>query len=604
MTRHDHVTGLHDCAGRCHLWLLGMLGAVLLVLAGCTSAGQHRGKAEEEAELHRYDVVTIGDKTSVGNADPVPLGGVGLVEGLEGTGGDCNHDSYRAMLSDHLRKSRVENVNELLKSSSHALVIIEAQMPPGAAPGELIDVEVKLPPGSKATSLRGGSLRKCFLFNFDFAKNLRPDYQGGQNLLLGHKLAVAEGPVLVGQGDGDEAALLKQGRIWGGAKTLRDYPLALVMNSDAQRAALTSLLADRVNATFQPVGMQGHLDSRIAYTKDNVSIALRVPQQYRHNLLRYLRVVRMIPVTESADAASKNEQDRRSYRQKLGDDLLDPGRTVIAALRLEALGSKSIPILKEKGLKHAHPLVRFCSAEALAYLGSPACGEELHAAVVSQPMLRAFGLTALASLNEAVCHLKLKELILCDLDDETRYGAFRALRVLSQQDPVVRGEHLNDSFWMHRIAPDSRPFVHLSTTRRAEVVLFGQTPRLKPPFSFLAGEFAVTATENDSRCTVSRFPVHGAPARRPCSLDLEEVLRAMAELGAQYPDVLTLMQQANTCDSLTCRIRVDALPQAPTVQELVQAGKDPQELLRGGQDLGATPTLYQVGLPSKTEAKK
>lgn len=598
MTRHADVTGLPVCAGHFHLWLLGGLGALALVLAGCSHAGQHRGKAEDEAELNRYDVATVGDKTSVGNADPISLGGVGLVEGLEGTGGDCNHDSYRTMLADNLRKARVENVNELLRSPTHALVIVEAQIPPGASSGELIDVEVKLPPGSKATSLRGGYLGKCYLFNFDFAKNLRPDYQGGQNLLMGHKLAVAEGPILVGQGDGDEAALVKRGRIWSGAKTLRDYPLALVMNADSQRAALTSLLADRINTTFQPVGLQGHLDSRIAYTKDNVSIALRVPSQYRHNLLRYLRVVRLIPVAETADTPPKEGEDRRSYRQKVSDDLLDPTRTVVAALRLESLGTKSIPILKEKGLKHAHPLVRFCSAEALAYLGSPACGEELHAAVVKQPMLRAFGLTALASLNEAVCLLKLKELILSNLDEETRYGAFRALRELNAQDPLVRGEQLNESFWVHRIAPDSRPFVHLSTTKRAEVVLFGETPRLKPPFSFLAGEFAVTAAENDTRCTVSRFPVNSAPARRPCSLELDEVLRAMAELGGQYPDVIALLQQANSCDSLSCRIRVDALPQAPTVQELVQAGKNPDELLQGGQDLGGTPTLYQVGLPS------
>ncbi|MFO0929309.1 MAG: flagellar basal body P-ring protein FlgI [Gemmataceae bacterium] len=598
MTRHADVRGLPVCAGHFPLWLLGGLGALALVLAGCGHTSQHRGKAEDEAELNRYDITTLGDKTTVGNADPIPLGGVGLVEGLEGTGGDCNHDSYRTMLADNLRKAREENVNELLRSPNHALVIVEAQMPPGAANGEQIDVEVKLPPGSKVTSLRGGYLRKCFLFNFDFAKNLRPDYQGGQNLLLGHKLAVAEGPILIPHADGDEAALVKQGRIWSGAKTLRDYPLALVMNGDSQRAAFTSLLADRINSTFQPTGLQGHLDSRIAHTKDNVSIALRVPSQYRHNLLRYLRVVRMIPINESADTPPKEGEDRRTYRQKVSEDLLDPSRTVVAALRLEALGPKSIPVLKDKGLKHPHPLVRFCSAEALAYLGSPACGEELHAAVVKQPMLRAFGLTALASLNEAICHLKLKELIVSDLDDETRYGAFRALRTLNPNDPLARGEQLNDSFYVHRVAPDTRPFVHISTTKRAEVVMFGQTPRLKPPFSFLAGEFAVTATEDDTRCTVSRFPVNSPPARRPCSLDLDEVLKAMAELGAQYPDVIALMQQANTCDSLTCRIRVDALPQAPTVQELVQAGKGSDELLLGHQDLGGTPTLYQVGLPS------
>src|SRR5262249_39018344 len=160
---------------------------------------------------------------------PMRLGGVGLVEGLEGTGGDCTHDDYRAMLADQLRKERAPNVNELLKSPECALVIVEAQVPPGSGKNDRIDVEVKLPPGSKATSLRGGVLRKCYLYNYDFAKTLRPDYKGGQSLLKGHKRAIAQGPVLIAEGDGEESGRVKQGRIWGGAVTTGDYPLALVM---------------------------------------------------------------------------------------------------------------------------------------------------------------------------------------------------------------------------------------------------------------------------------------------------------------------------------------------------------------------------------------
>ncbi len=255
----------------------------------------------------------------------------------------------------------------------------------------------------------------------------------------------------------------------------------------------------------------------------NTSISLRVPAQYRLNIERYLRVVRLIPLIDSADVPGKDE-DRRSYRQKLNDDLLDPSRTVVAALRLEALGQKSILALRE-GLKSKHPLVRFCSAESLAYLGSPACGEELAQAVMQYPMLRSFALTALASLDEAICHIKLKELVQADLDDESRIGAFRALFALNPNDPLVRGELLNDSFWLHRVAPQGKSLVHLSTTKRAEIVLFGEMPHFKAPFSFLAGEFSITAADNDLRCTLSRFPLGGAPARKQCSLAVDDVLK-------------------------------------------------------------------------------
>ncbi|MFO0876688.1 MAG: flagellar basal body P-ring protein FlgI [Gemmataceae bacterium] len=585
MTRFASVPGLRQMARHLPWLLAGGLLAALFLSTGCSSTtSQTRAQAEDDSELHRYDIQTVGDCTTVGNAEPLSLGGVGLVEGLEGTGGDCNHDSYRAMLQEQLQKERVQNVPALLKSAECALVILEATIPPGASKDDTIDVEVKLPPGSKATSLRGGVLRRTYLFNYDFTRNLSPDFKGGNNLVLGHKLAIVRGPILVGIGDGDDTTRVKSGRIWSGAKLLRDNPLALVMNQDKQQARFTSLIADRINSTFQATSLRGALDNSIAHTKDNMAVSVRVPAQYRYNLPRYLRVVRAIPMTDSADTPGKTEADRRSYRQKLGDDLLDPSRTLVAALRLEALGAKSIPMLKERGLKSTNPLVRFTSAEALAYLGSPGCGEELARCAVQYPLLRSLCLTALASLDEAVCHLKLKELIVSNLDEELRYGAFRGLRMLSENDPLVRGDLLNDSFHLHRVAPDTRPFIHLTTTKCAEVVLFGETPSLRPPFSFLAGEFAVTATKDDLRCTVSRFPLGSEPVRKQCGLEVEAVIRTMADLGAHYPEVVALLQQASTCDSLTCRVRIDALPQSPALDDLLKAGKDQAELNTVGSD--------------------
>src|SRR5262249_27303930 len=154
---------------------------------------------------------------------------------------------------------------------------------------------------------------------------------------------------------------------------------------------------------------------------------------------------------------------------------------------LEALGNDTIGVLKT-GLKSEHVLVRFASAEALAYLGDPAGAEELATQAVEQPMLRCFCLTALASLDESICFVRLHEL-LANSSAEVRYGAFRALRALRSQDRAdheIQGEQLNESFWLHTVAPDTVPLVHLSTSRRAEIVIFGEEPALRPPFQFLA----------------------------------------------------------------------------------------------------------------------
>jgi flagellar basal body P-ring protein FlgI len=584
---------------------VGAAASLLLGLLGCLHDGQLRLHSEDDSEKDRYaEVKTVGDVTAVGNAQAIQLGGVGLVVGLEGTGGPGPADGYRAMLEDDLRKEGVKNVKEVLASAGNALVVVTALLPPGAGKGDPIDVVVSLPPGSQASSLRGGYLHSCRLFNYEFAGNLsqRPQYAGAQGVLKGHPLARAEGPVLVGVGDGDEAARVRQGRIWGGGRCEAEQPFTLLLNPDQRFARVSSQVADRVNETFPaafPVGPGG----AVATAQNQYGVLLRVPAPYRLNLPRYLRVVRLIPLQGPVDAPAK-AGDHRTYRQRLGDDLLDPARTVTAALRLEALGQKSTAVLKH-GLESAHPLVRFCAAEALAYLGSPSCGEELARAVAEQPVLRAYGLTALASLDEAVCHVKLHELLATSADDETRYGAFRALRALNEREAEVKGELLNDSFWLHRVAPHAPPLVHVSSTRRAEVVLFGTEQVLRPPFSFEAGEFVVRATEDDQdRCTVSRVPLRGAPSRKQCALAVADVLRTMADMGAMYPEAVALLQQAHACRCLNCRVRCDALPQAVSPEDLVKLGKNKSgkldeglELVPGGQDLGLTPTLYDLGLP-------
>jgi hypothetical protein len=276
--------------------------------------------------------------------------------------------------------------------------------------------------------------------------------------------------------------------------------------------------------------------------------------------------------------------------------LLDPAKTIAGALRLEALGAQSIPALKV-GLHSDVPLVRFAAAEALAYLGSPSCGEELGKQVAEQPFVQAFALTALASLNEAVCRVKLQELLSAP-GPETRYGAFRALRARDERDPLVAGEKLG-SFWLHRVAKNSPPQVHVATHARPEVVLFGDRPSLVPPFSFLVGpEFTLRAEEGKDTCVLSRFTQRKGKQAKQCSLEVADVLRALAELGGNYADAVELLRQAEAGRGLNCVVKVDALPKAPTVYDLARAGVQ----LAGGKgdapgllpaDIGVTPTLYE-----------
>jgi hypothetical protein len=585
-----------------------LLAAVLVGAAGCAQI-QPRGQSADDLEA-RFDlkeVLTVGDVTDVANAGPLQVSGVGLVVGLDGTGGGAPPSEYRTMLEQQLAKQGVRNVKHELDAPDNAMVLVTALIPPGARKGDPLDIQVTLPPGSRVTSLRGGVLKECALRNHEMTGNFQPTGHGGNRLLTGHVLAHARGPLLVGFGpDTEDSARLRQARIWDGGCSLIDRPFYLVLKNDQKFARVANAVAQEINRHFpddasrqQEILRQRRLlmlnevanqindkgpdkfrvptlnkgETARAVTKE--MIYLQVPPAYRLNAERYLLVSRLVPLREAAEAKGR-------YREHLREMLLDPAYTVRAALRLEALGKESIPILKE-GLNSRHTLVRFAAAEALAYLNCGAGGDELARLAQQYEALRAYSLMALSSMDAAVSYLRLSEL-LASPDAEVRYGAFRALRLLDGGASAVQGELLGESFWLHKLVPNAPPLVHACTTQRAEVVLFGEPARLVAPFRVLAGEFTMTAAPGDDRCTVSRFVVSPpSEKRRQCSFRLEDILRTVAELGGQYPDVIELLRQVDRHGCMTAKVRFDAAPVVVPIEDLAQEGKSPR-LLRPEED--------------------
>ena len=569
------------------VWVLGALVAGMLGCAGT----QTRMQAEDESDRAKIDIETIGKKVTFANAESMPISGVGLVVGLDGTGGGAPPGPLRTMLENHLRQQGYEHLKEVLDSNTTSLVLVSGTLAAGGKKGDLFDIDVAVPRECKTSSLRGGKLLECPLYNYASKRAIDPGYKGpdGGTSLIGHTVATAQGQLVVGFSEGGAAGELRSGRIWGGGKSKLARSIYIYLNSDQQFSRVAKAVADRINDTFQ--GSFRGPATTVAKAETKNLVYLNIPPQYRLNLPRYLRVVRQIPLSDTGAT-------QIAYRRKLEERLLKPAHTVVAALKLEALGQDSIPILK-RGLNSEHALVQFCAAEALAYLGSPAAGEALGRMVEQQPALRAFSLTALASLDEAVCHVELRRLLGAD-SPETRYGAFRALRALDEQEEAVQGELLNNSFWLHRTAANSSPLIHISTTNRAEIVCFGQEARLIPPFPILAGDFTVTAGQDDQKCTITRASLHHGRIERQCSLKLDEVIHTLAEMGGNYGDVVEMLRRADHLQCVSCPIAVDALPQAVAVEELAKAGAGDAEaldthaeIMAAKSDLGSTPSLFE-----------
>ncbi|NIL98461.1 MAG: hypothetical protein GTO53_11250, partial [Planctomycetales bacterium] len=288
--------------------------------------------------------------------------------------------------------------------------------------------------------------------------------------------------------------------------------------------------------------------------KNDGYVELDLHPRYKDNLDRYLRVVQSIALRESP--AERGVRLRLLERQ-----LLDPLTSASAAIRLEAIGREAIDVLK-KGLVADNPEVRFYAAEALAYLDVESAAEPLRVAAEQEAAWRAEALAALSAMDQPAARQELVKL-LSGNSAQTRYGAFRALWAMDPNDPVVRGELLEGRFHLHVIRGEGTPLVHVARTSRPEIVLFGNRMQLRQPLILDAGRYIRINAKQDGPVTVTNFAPSHQDKHRQVSSDIEEVVRAIVEVGGTYRDVVQALLQAKASRSLECRLAVDAIPGRP-----------------------------------------
>ena len=582
-----------------------LLACSVVTLTGCLKDHTSRSQLDEDADKPK--VRTVGDTAEFQTAGAVPVSGVGLVVGLEGTGGGAPPGSYRQMMEEHLKRCKIDNPKAWLDSNDTALVLVTAQIPAGSRAGERADVEISLPPGSKVKSLRGGYLLETPLSTYSSHGQVRAYLEqhdikpvgGGDGLIKGHVLADAEGPLHLALNDKENNAEVKanpdvpeggirRAWVWKGAKSKISQPFFLVLNPGQQSYRMAGVVAERINETFHGPGAV----DKIATQRNADTVILTIPPQYRNNPTHFFRVVRMIPI-ERVDEQSE-------YRRRLENELQEPETALTASLRLEALGRGSIAALRETMKTSKYPLVRFAAAEALAYLGEPVSANVLANLTEKHPSLQAYCLTALTSLDEAASSFALQDLLASDVP-EIRYGAFRAMREREPRSYSSKDQLMNKSFWLHKVAPESPPLVHLLSNGRAEVAVFGKTPQLVAPFSLRAGpDLVVTARPGDSAVTISRFSTRKAQRQEQSSFAVADVVKTMADLGAQYADVVELLTQARDIKAIDCELRIDALPKGAEIKRLAEHARGDKmlekeaDLMKDAAEKPKTPNVFDT----------
>ena len=528
--------------------------ALAVLVPGCASLLPSGWKAEDElpdpkGELNFGDVErVVGSYVVVAGTGNVVIEGVGLVTGLDNTGGDVPPSAYRRNIKEDMKRRRVPNPDQLLRSPKTAVVLLRAFVPPLHRKGDPLDIEVSLPPKSEATSLRGGFLLASSLFE---SRAL-----ASGTSLKGRQLAVCEGPILLSPAEDRDIkgdALLRKGSIPGGGRYVGDdLSLTLQLRTDYSSARMTERIADHIGDRFHGFDAYG-IQKPMAEAKTDKRIVLDIPDAYVDHPSRYVKVVKRIHLTETPLEA-------RLRMEALREDLLDPATSEAAAIELEAIGRDAKPILKE-ALKSEELICRFQAAVALAYLGDESGTTHLAEAARTQPALRVWALAAMSTLDggEAISDLQS---LLSEESIETRYGAVRAITTVDPGHPVVAGRKLNDGCVMRLIESTAEPVVHLTKSQKSEITLFGRDQEFTLPLAVRAGnKLLITGRPGTGTVKVSRFSPGEADQQRTVSPRVADVLDACAKLGASYPDLVGLLLEAEAQHNMPGVIAIDALPE-------------------------------------------
>lgn len=545
---------------------------------------------EEEDDESKYktrlETTLIGDKTNYSEMRPVVLEGVGLIRGLSGTGGDPDPSQYLTALMEDLKKDGYKNPNAIVRSPNTALAICRAYLKPLVKKGDRLDVEVLIPPHANATSLVGGELIEVRLSDKAFVDG---------RYMRGTVYAIARGFVLpagLGASAANEPALLRRGRVLGGAVVLKERDLLLTLKNDFVMIRNSKRIETAIGKRFHDYDEHG-IKKPMATAKTDQKLTLKVHPKYKDNHARYLNIVRHLAFHETP-------VEQRVRMGFLKRDLSIPETSSSAALQLEAIGRDSIPILKA-GLKAPLLECRFHAAVALAYVGDPTGLPELVEAA-KERAFRVFALAAIAVIEDAEAHLALKELM-NEPVEELRYGAFRALWTLDRNDPFIRGETLgvreeadnhDNEYKMHVLRTSGPSLIHVTQRTRPEIILFGTDQEFLTPFNGSAGKhIMVHATPGASTMTLARFQVGKADLRKEVSLRVADVIRAADELGANYPDVIQLLADASKQKCLPSPIAVEKLPEAGRVYYRPTNGEKSKgaKAVRVGKD-NFSPNMY------------
>ena len=611
---------------------------ILSLNAAACSKFSLRSQSPDKDEEEHTKAIFIGDQVTIAGLHPIQIEGVGLITGLDGTGEDPAPSLYRTLLVEEMQKRGIKQPNRLLQSPNTALVLVRAALPPVAQIGDRFDIEVVLPENSQATSLAGGWLLQCSL-----AEQAIVPGRGavaGHTLAKSEGPILVS---FAGSDETSKASGLKRGKILGGAVYTgglekKERKLGLYLRNEFRNVRNAKRISDRIGQRFHY--FEHGLKKPLAKATTDQHIELKVHPKYKENYIRFIQVIRAITIRETpVEQHARMERLRKRLKipreaARAALELEAIGTDAIPILK-EGLKSPSAEVRfysadalaylgDRAGMVELAAAAEREDAFRVFALAAMATIDEYETHELLQSLMNEYGSrpdelpvepSAVKTTLAKADHDSADEKSAAknpaadkDKDDdssseksklpaglsgperdaegrihhgaELRYGAFRTMWTMDRNHPFLQGEKIRDQFHLHVLQTTGEPMVHLTRNRVSEVVLFGAEQQFRTPIALSAGRYIVlNAPAGSELVTISKFVPGQADEQRTVSTRIADVIRAIGELEATYPDTAQMLVQAQRQGNIPGRLEMDALPQSGRIYH-----RPPEDAAIGGED--------------------
>lgn len=550
----------------------------LVVDCGCARKPTPRARAVQPEVIRDVPAPlrgTVGSESSLtGRAVPQLVSGFGLVVGLPGTGGGDLPPPIAATMERLLGQMQLTRANEalegtifkdktpqqILRMKEVAVVIVYAQVAPGAPNGTDFDVYVTSVNKGTDISLEGGWL---------YSTELHPGPPSIAGGITAKPIGSAKGQIYINPfaQPGAEGPSRQDGRILGGGTVLNSLNLELVLDNESHSRAAS--ITSAINNRFPP-GPGGEPTAR---GRTGRIIHITVPRSYREDADTFLKLLQHIQIQQGAPqefakryvAALKTQPvlaEELSWclealPQKAAvpflRDLYDSTEQAVrwAALRAGAgLGDAlAAPALKQ--LAAEGPAAR--RADAIRLLGKLAAGPTVDTALrdqldASELTVRVAAYEALVSRAEAVQLRRIREQIqalppaarIASVADDNAPSR-RVLELAGDTLQGVRRKVVEGKFILD-VVPSGEPLVYVTQTGRPRIVIFGQRLEIRRPVVVSAWSDRLMLTSDSSAEDLRLF--YKTPDQLDQNGDLIQGRAATGRAPADLPSFIEFLTHA------------------------------------------------------------